>query len=232
LIAHGLPADRIRVVGRGVCPRRFSPRFRDENLRATWGYQYPHKLLYVGRASREKNLDCLMEAFKLLMRVRRDTCLVVTGEGPYLNTLASQLAGLPVVFTGLLQDGELARVYASSDLFVFPSETDTLGLVVLEAQASGLPVIASGRGGPRHVMEHGVTGLVLEEMSPLALSAAIHCLLDDPDRRAAMSRAARRHALQHRTSASFDAFWALHGGPGSAGSPSPPEPAFAYAGEF
>jgi len=210
LIGQGIFADAIRVVGRGVDRERFSPGWRDDILRAKWGMQYPFKLLYVGRVSKEKNLSCLVEAYKMLKRVRHDVSLVVVGDGPYLNEMAGALAGLPVVFTGF-EDGEmLSRIYASADLFVFPSETDTLGVVILEAQASGLPAIVAEAGGPKHCIRPDVTGRVLKEMNPVGLCSAIDELLSDSERLAEMSEAARAHSESFTHARSFEAFWALH----------------------
>ena len=87
-----------------------------------------------------------------------DFSLAIVGDGPYRKEMATELAGYPAVFTGYLHGVELRQAYASAELFVFPSGTDTFGNVVLEAQASGLPVIVTDAGGPRELMVKGETG--------------------------------------------------------------------------
>jgi glycosyltransferase involved in cell wall biosynthesis len=210
LLQRGLPPRRVSVVGRGVDTSSFSPAHRDEGLRAIWGLKYPHKLLYVGRISEEKNLSCLADAFRELCRRRHDTCLVVVGEGPYQDEMARKLAGLPVTFTGLKQGEELSRIYASCDLFAFPSETDTFGVVVIEAQASGLPVLVSGLGGPRDIVADGVDGRVVHHMTPVALADAVEATLEDPAGHQAMRTAAVNAAAERTPASSFEAFWQLH----------------------
>ena len=114
----------------------------------------------MGRVSREKSLELLAEAFRALVDDGADVSLAVIGDGPYRGEMEQALSGYPALFTGYLQGEELQRAYASADLFVFPSATDTFGNVVLEAQASGLPVIVSDAGGPRELMIDGETGSV------------------------------------------------------------------------
>jgi glycosyltransferase involved in cell wall biosynthesis len=210
LRAHGFDADRLVVVGRGVDTRAFSPEHRDEATRRAWYPDRPIKLLYVGRVSEEKNLACLARGFRLLAQGRNDVCLVVVGDGPLRSRLQREVADLPVAFPGVLRGRDLARAYASSDLFVFPSETDTFGVVVIEAQASGLPVVVSGKGGPRDALRDGLTGSVVTPMNPASLAAAVNDLLARPDRLTAMRAAARAHAQTLTPEASFEAFWDLH----------------------
>ena len=106
------------------------------------------RLLYAGRVSREKDLHLLAEAFRRLWAEQPDITLTIVGDGPYLEDLRQLLRGTPTTFTGYREGEELATLYATSDLFVFPSATDTFGNVVLEAQASGVPIIVTNQGGP------------------------------------------------------------------------------------
>jgi glycosyltransferase involved in cell wall biosynthesis len=228
-----MPPRRVRVVGRGVDTSSFSPSYRDDALRARWGIRYPHKLLYVGRISQEKNLGCLVQAFKRLCRHRHDLCLVVVGEGPYQERMAQELSGLPVVFTGLQLGRDLSRLYASCDLFVFPSETDTFGVVVIEAQASGLPVIVSSSGGSQDLVRSGENGRVVTRITPNRLADVIEETLDDPDGLARMRQSALQYAATLTPSTVFDAFWKMHRdvhaeytlGERASIAPSPPVPA-------
>jgi glycosyltransferase involved in cell wall biosynthesis len=209
LAEHGFDRSRLRVVGRGVKSHLFHPEKRDTRLREDWGPQ-PHKLLYVGRISEEKNLDCLVYSFQQLCQIRQDTQLIVVGEGPYLDTLQSKLDGFPVVFTGRQTGEELQRIYASCDLFVFPSETDTFGVVLMEAQSSGLPVVVSGKSGTRYAMREGITGRVVRPMTPEDLCRELDFLLSDPEMLTTMSHEARAHAEDNTQEKAFETFWRFH----------------------
>jgi glycosyltransferase involved in cell wall biosynthesis len=151
--------------------------------------------LYVGRVSREKGLELLVEAFKDLVSSGAPVALAVIGDGPYREEMEADLAGHPAMFTGYL-DGELLQHgYASADIFVFPSATDTFGNVVLEAQASGLPVIVSDEGGPRELMIDGETGLMFHAGSAAELGAAISELVSNPMRITLMGLNARKFTV-------------------------------------
>jgi glycosyltransferase involved in cell wall biosynthesis len=162
----------------------------------------------VGRVSREKNLELLADAFMEVAGGAAPAQLVIIGDGPYGNELRKKLAGYPVIFTGFLKGENLAAAYASSDVFVFPSTTDTFGNVVLEAQASGLPVIVSDSGGPRELMLDGVTGLVIRADSREELVAAMRSMLRNPAMTARMGENARSFAVQG-AAAMFDACCAI-----------------------
>jgi glycosyltransferase involved in cell wall biosynthesis len=118
-------------------------------------------VLYSGRITREKGIDLLADAF-LLARAREPRLqLVLAGGGPEQERLCERL-GEAATLLGWLEGDELPRAYASADMFLFPSSTDTFGQVILEAQASGLPVIAVAEGGPVSLIEDGVSGLLCE----------------------------------------------------------------------
>ena len=124
-------------------------------------------MLYAGRLSKEKGVDLLAEAF--LEAGRRDPRLhlVLAGGGPEEEMLRARL-GEHATFLGWLSADALARAYASADAFMFASSTETFGQVVLEAQASGLPVVAVDRGGPACLIEHGETGCSRRRTSMLS----------------------------------------------------------------
>jgi glycosyltransferase involved in cell wall biosynthesis len=152
-------------------------------------------LLYVGRVSREKGLEMLVSAFRELVDGGADISLAVIGDGPYREEMEKSLTGYPSSFTGYLAGEQLQLGYASADLFVFPSATDTFGNVVLEAQASGLPVIVSDEGGPRELMIDGETGLVFRAGSTDDLINAINTMLSDPQQIVNMGFNARQFTL-------------------------------------
>jgi glycosyltransferase involved in cell wall biosynthesis len=183
---------------------------RDNSVWSARGVREPKRLLYCGRVSVEKNLPMLVRAFGRLCERRRDAALVIAGDGPYLSAMRQALEGLPAYFMGYQEDRQLAPLYASADLFVFPSRTDTLGQVVMEAQASGLPVLVSAEGGPRESIEDGRSGIVLPGDDPDRWAAAIDELLDDEPRRQRMAHAAAQRAGRWSLERTFDAFWAAH----------------------
>lgn len=192
LTARGLAADKVRCVARSIDTLRFSPDRRNGFYERNYGIRSALKLLYVGRVSKEKNLDLLAEVFKALVDSLADVHLVVVGEGPYMAEMKAFLAGAPCTFTGRLEGDDLVSAYASSDIFVFPSTTDTLGNVVLEAQACGLPVIVTDRGGPMENMVPGETGLVVRADDKESLLDALLHLIANPDRCRRMGVRGRR----------------------------------------
>ena len=196
LIERGLAAEKTRPLPRWVDIENFSPVHRDPDFWDRFGNSEGLKFLYVGRVSREKNLELLAEAFRSICAEHAPAQLVFVGDGPYRQELQKTLQGLPVIFTGYLAGETLAAAYASADVFVFPSTTDTFGNVVLEAQASGLPVIVSDGGGPKELMVDKTTGLVTRADSLEELIGAMRQLLLDPEKTAEMGENARTFAEQ------------------------------------
>jgi len=152
----------------------------------------------------------LAEMFRLLCARRRDAALIVAGDGPYLPTMRQALRHLPAYFLGNQDDDALAALYASADLLVFPSRTDTLGQVVMEAQASGLPAVVSNDGGPREAIEDGRSGVVVASDDPARWADVIEDLLDDPSRRQRMGQAAALRAGKATLDRTFEGFWDAH----------------------
>ena len=173
--------------------------------------QTPVRLLYVGRVSKEKDLETLAAAYNCL---RAETPvalqLIIVGTGPFSAPFAELVPD--AILTGYLAGEELAAAYASADIFVFPSTTDTFGNVIIEAQASGLPVIVSDIGGPQELVEHGVTGIVTKARDVAGFAAAVRELVDDPVRRSDMSRKARESVLNRSWPNAFQRFWAATAG--------------------
>ncbi|MDQ0484508.1 glycosyltransferase family 4 protein [Guptibacillus hwajinpoensis] len=144
---------------RGVDTERFNPEHRNEKMRQRLTNGNPDKtlLLFVGRLAFEKEIDSLIP----MLEQKPDAHLAIVGDGPYREELEKNFAHLNnVTFTGFLHGEELDQAYASSDAFMFPSTTETLGLVILEAMASGLPVIAAKSGPTNEQVEDGSTGLL------------------------------------------------------------------------
>jgi glycosyltransferase involved in cell wall biosynthesis len=177
----------------GVDAERFQPGQPSATVRArlSAGRWKSPLLLYVGRLSAEKGI----EALKPILQAVPGARLALVGDGPHRKALESHFAGLPVFIAGFLHGEELAQAFASSDILVMPSRTETLGLVILEAMASGLPVVAARSGGIPEIVKDGVTGFLFDETNE-AISA-VHELVMSPERRAAMGEAARAFALLH-----------------------------------
>ncbi len=209
----GIAEAKLRTIQPGVNTEKFSPLHATDSNGELWkgmGIKEPRRVLYAGRVSIEKNLPLLASAFEQLCKQRSDVALVVAGDGPYLAELRKRLANLPVYFLGYQNDRQLGRLYASSDLFVFPSLTDTLGQVVMEAQASGLPVLVSNEGGPKEMMADGQSGLSLPATDPAVWCHAIDALLDDEPRRQKMARYAPQRMARHSLARTFESFWIEH----------------------
>ncbi len=210
LIQKGISPQKIQLFPRGIDIQRFHPSKRNGYLEEHCQIGAGIKLLYVGRISKEKNLQHLEKVFRTLTETRQDVHLVLVGDGPYLSEMQANMKGLPCTFTGYLEGEDLAAVYASSDLFVFPSTTDTFGNVVLEAQASGIPVIVTDLGGPHENLIPGKTGLVVDASDSEAFLKAVDSLLKEPNRMQQMGRAARQYMEDRSFESAFNRTWKLY----------------------
>jgi glycosyltransferase involved in cell wall biosynthesis/predicted metal-dependent phosphoesterase TrpH len=179
---------------RGVDITRFDPALRDETL-----LPGEINLLYVGRMTKEKGVDLLADAFESAHARDPRLHLVLVGGGPEEQALRERLGG-DATFLGWQYGTELARIYASADAFMFASRTDTFGQVLLEAQASGLPVVAVGEGGPTSLIEDGETGLLTRD-DPEALADAVHQIIENR----LLAERLRRAALQAVSARTWEA---------------------------
>jgi len=207
LIEHGFDASRLFLFHRGTDLDFFNPRHRDDHFYETWGIRNRVVFAYVGRVSREKNLDLILEAFLSDEGLREKAALAIIGDGPYLSELRARYGHPAVAFCGFAKGKALARAYASADLFLFPSTTDTYGNSVLEAQASGLPAIVSDEGGPNEIIAAGESGIVLPGHDRTAWRAAMRDLAFDRERRLRMASAARAHTAARDWTSAFREFW-------------------------
>ncbi len=187
----GISPDRIARWDRGVDVRRFSSAHRTPGLLPP-----AFNILYAGRLTSEKGIWLLADAFLAARRRDPRLHLVLAGGGPEEEELRARL-GNAATFLGWLEGDDLPKAYASADLFLFASQTDTFGQVVLEAQASGLPVVAVDAGGPASTIEHGRTGLLVPPEED-ALASAVLTLAQRPPLRAQLSRTALA-AVRERT---------------------------------
>ena len=158
-------------------------------------------LFYAGRLVWEKDLRTLAQAYALLRQRRKDVVLVLAGEGPIRRELSSMMPG--AVFLGQLDGEALSTAYASADLFVFPSTTETFGNVILEAMASGVAPVCAREGGASGVVQHGVTGVLSSPHDGAEFAGAIERLLDAPAKRETMAMQALEFARRQSWPAIF-----------------------------
>lgn len=194
---YELPGEQVVVVPTGVPLEHFA------NLDRGWLRRSLHLppeapvLLYLGRFGREKNVDLLVPVLEHVHAAVPGVHLVLVGDGPEKDTLQAQVAarglGAWVHFTGLVPPEQVPHYYAGADVFLFPSTTETQGLVVAEAFAAGLPAVAVDAPALREVLAHGASGF-LAERSAAALAGRVVQLLRDPALRARMGEQARETA--------------------------------------
>ena len=172
-----------RIFSRGIDANGFHPRHRNEELRKDLGVADKLTFLYVGRVSCEKDLDILSSSFRELCQSHEEQiAMVITGDGPYMDR-CKHLFPENTVFTGYRKGKDLAEIYASCDIFVCPSSTETFGNVILEAMASGLPVIGADAGGVGEIIQHNVTGLKFHARNISSLTNCMTRLVEDIDLR-------------------------------------------------
>jgi glycosyltransferase involved in cell wall biosynthesis len=207
-IKRGFDPAKLKILPRGLDTELFHPARRDSAFFEKFGVSNGQvRLLYVGRISREKDLDLLADAYRRLRKEKLPVQLFVVGHGPYSEALAKSLPG--AVFTGYLRGTELATAYASADIFLFPSTTDTFGNVILEAQASGLPVVVSDSGGPKELVADQANGLITKSHDVEDFTRAIRELVADRALRERMANAARDSVTDRSWPRAFAKFWAL-----------------------
>src|SRR3984893_3077871 len=205
-IDRGFAPEKLKILPRGLDTELFNPARRDPSYWQPFGANGSDvRLLYVGRISREKDLDVRATASKKIREAGHPVKLYMVGLGPYKDALAAAVPD--AVFLGYLKGEALAKAYASADVFVFPSTTDTFGNVVLEAQASGLPVIVSDLGGPKELVEDGTTGIVTKAHDAEDFARAIERISGDAKLRAKMGQEARQRVIDRSWPGAFRKFW-------------------------
>ncbi len=187
-----LGISKVGLWRRGVDAAAFHPCFRSDAMRAEMTQGNPDEtvLLYVGRLSLEKQL----EHIRPVLEQAPNTRLVLVGDGPARANLERQFAGQPAAFMGYLSGERLSQAYASADIFVFPSRLETFGLVVIEAMASGLPVVAARVGGVADIVSEGLNGYSFESGDVAGLRAGVQRIASNREKRAWMGQQARAYA--------------------------------------
>ncbi len=207
-IKRGLEPTKLKIFPRGLDTEFFRPARRDPIFFEKFGTPNGQvRLLYVGRVSREKDLDVLANAYRRLREEKLPVQLYFVGDGPYSQALSENLP--EACFTGYLRGEQLAAAYASADIFVFPSTTDTFGNVIIEAQASGVPVVVSDSGGPKELVEDNANGLVTKSHDVEDFTRAIRELVLDPVRRERMANRARESVMDRTWPNALRKFWSM-----------------------
>src|SRR3989440_773791 len=206
-IKHGLDPVKLKILPRGLDTELFHPARREPAFFEKFGVLNGEvRLLYVGRISREKDLDLLAAAYRRLRDEGLPVQLFIVGHGPYSEAFAKSLP--EAFFTGYLTGSDLAAAYASADIFVFPSTTDTFGNVILEAHASGLPVVVSDSGGPKELVADKANGLITRSHDVEDFTRAIRALVTDRALRERMANSARDSVIDRSWPRAFAKFWA------------------------
>lgn len=205
-IERGISSEKLRILPRGLDTTLFHPSKRDRDFWLSRGLE-PGQVgvLYVGRVSKEKDIDILAQACAILKSENLPVRLLIVGDGPYAKELKQQLPD--ACFTGVLRGSDLAAAYASADIFGFPSTTDTFGNVVIEAQAAGIPTIVSDVGGPKDLVEHGVTGFVTKAWAVADFADALRTLVVNAELRKRMGEVARERVQNRNWTNAFRRFW-------------------------
>jgi glycosyltransferase involved in cell wall biosynthesis len=190
LRSHGI--ERVDLWQRGVDTELFQPHLACAKMRFRLSKGHPESplLLYVGRVSPEKEIEHIKPVLEAIPGAR----LAIVGNGPHRQALEGHFAGTPTHFVGYLQGVELATAFASVDAFVFPSRTETLGLVLLEAMAAGCPVVAARSGGIPDIVTDGVNGYLFDPKDPQGAIAATQKLLSAEAERETLRTNARLEA--------------------------------------
>lgn len=188
----------------GVDCQLFHPFYEKQAIREQWGISKKHLLTYVGRLAPEKDVNTLLAiANALPAEMNEQVQWFVIGDGPLREELEKE-APANMTFTGYLTGEQLAEIYSASDLFVFPSPTETFGNVVIEALASGTPAITANSGGVKNIIKSGVTGYLCETGNENAFASAIMKLLENGSLRSQFGIEARNYALTQSWDRIFD----------------------------
>jgi glycosyltransferase involved in cell wall biosynthesis len=190
LTAHGI--ERVDLWQRGVDTEMFQPHLVSPKMRSRLSQNCPDAplLLYVGRLSAEKEIEQIRPILETIPNAR----LALVGDGPHRQALEQHFEGTPTHFVGYLQGLELASAFASADAFIFPSRTETLGLVLLEAMAAGCPVVAARKGGIVDIVQDGVNGYLFDPDDPQGATHATQQLLEHSQQREVLRQNARQEA--------------------------------------
>ena len=200
---RGYDMKRMVKFKRGIDTSQFAPVKSDaQALPQLAEKDHSTVMIYTGRVSRDKSLDIAVRAHKRILEKWPQAALVIVGDGPYLEELKKWTADMPsVYFTGRVPNQELPAIYSEADVFLFPSDTDTFGMSVLEAQSCGLPAVVSSVGGPKEIIQDSKTGFVARSGDVQDWTSKIEKILNlmdhSPEDYEEMRRESRRRVLEN-----------------------------------
>ena len=184
----------LKLWERGIDPDRFSPAFADRDLKNHWSPEGDPVALFTGRLVKEKDVETLLKAHRILLQRKVAYKLVFVGDGPMRRQI--EMEAPDAFLAGHLQGDQLSRAYASADIFAFPSTTESFGNVVLEAAASGLPVVGASEGGVGDLIHDGETGFLTAPNDPEDFAQKMEALLTNESLRNSMAAGALEFASQ------------------------------------
>jgi glycosyltransferase involved in cell wall biosynthesis len=197
---RGYDRSKMRIFKRGIDVDMTSVKSNYFEKKLSYGTNTI--LTYAGRVSLDKNLDFLIDVFKSIYKKNNNVYLTIVGDGPYFKELKHKNKNTDhIIFTGKLERKELPQIYSLSDIFVFPSNTDTFGMVVLEAQACGLPAIVTDIGGPQEIIKENETGYIVSTNNADKWEETICSIIDlkktNLDKYIEMRQKSRAHILNN-----------------------------------
>ncbi len=202
LTRHGFA--NLEIWPHGVDCELFHPYYDQESVREKRSITKKYLLTFVGRLAPEKDVETLMSVANALpAEVSKQVQWLIVGDGPLRDEMQAQ-SSANMIFTGYITGTELAEIYSASDVFVFPSPTETFGNVVIEALASGTPAITANSGGVKNIIKHGETGFLCETGNAAEFKDAIIKLINNDSLRKQIGREARDYALTQNWDTIFD----------------------------
>lgn len=196
--------ENVGIFSRGIDSEKYNKSHRSRTLRKQLGIDDKIALLYVGRVAMEKDIDVLLKGYtKALEKYGDKISLIITGDGPELDRYKKSFPK-GTIFTGYKKGHELVEIYASSDIFVFPSPTETFGNVVLEAMASGLPVIAANAGGVKDTVKNRINGLLFNTGDENQMFGLISEMIENKDLRNNLIKNADKTVSERTWESIFD----------------------------
>ena len=171
--------ENLHIVPRGIDTQLFNPNKHSTGLREQWGAtEQTTVMLYVGRLAAEKNLPLVVQSYEMAKKIRTDIKLVLVGDGPLMAELQNKYPD--IIFAGFKTGEELAKHYASADMFIFASQTETFGNVTLEAMASGLSVVAFDHAAASELIISGENGMLASQNTDIHFEMAVQAILNNP----------------------------------------------------
>ena len=205
MLRKGHKEDKLRYYPAGVNARHWSPKNYDRTIFAKFDIDPDHTVvIFVGRITKVKDIDFLLRYFSE-NSIEKATCAVI-GGGPEKDLYEKQFAHPNIKFLGVQRGEDLQKLYASADLYVLPSASETLGKTVLEAMASGTGVVVSNKGGPKDYVEHGKQGFVFEAHDYDSFKNTMDEALLNRDRLDHYGKAARESIANHTDEKLFESF--------------------------